>query len=86
MTSKPRQNRCGLEVFTRNQFRQKIKAMMVQARPHFAPNSISLTIGCTSWEIPSYCGHPPPYSKKSHHFFRGKSIIDNGEGGWLSLK
>ena len=60
--------------------------MMVKARPHFAPNSISLTIGCTIWEIPSSCGHPRPYSKKSHQYFHGKSSTDNGKGGWLSLK
>ena len=30
-TSKPYQNRCGLEMFTRNRFRQKIKVVMVQA-------------------------------------------------------
>ena len=29
MTSKLRQNQCGLKVFTRNRLRKKIKAMMV---------------------------------------------------------
>ena len=50
------------------------------------PNSISLTIVCTIREIPSSCGHPRPYSKKSHHFFHGKSNIDNGEGGLVISK
>ncbi|XP_068760257.1 uncharacterized protein [Montipora capricornis] len=30
MTLKPRQNRCSLETFTRNRFRQKIQVVMLQ--------------------------------------------------------
>ena len=29
MTSKPRQNRCGLQMFTQTRFHQKIKVVMV---------------------------------------------------------
>ena len=34
----------------------------LRASLHIAPNSISLTIGCTIWERACSCGPPSPYS------------------------